>query len=238
MVRYTEDKKIFIKILYWGCAAGGKTTAVDTLYQLCSEPPKEQSTDKPQIEVIPTGTLKKIAMASGSTLYFDRGIFQSKKEKSLYYHVFTVAGQQRFGNTRKILFEDTDGVIFVVDSQKSRLQDNIDSLKELKRVANGKLISVIPLLVMLNKRDLDDVITLEEWEDVMKEAGLLHEPSNPLSEWNPIIYQTVALYNNAQNVYRIFSECARRCVVYTVWGDGKAPERENKVKLPPDVPDL
>jgi len=228
MVRYTEDKKIFIKILYWGCAAGGKTTAVDTLYQLCSETP---------MDVIPTGTLKKIAMASGSTLYFDRGIFQNKREKSLYYHVFTVAGQTRFGKTRKILFEDTDGVIFVADSQKSRMQDNIDSLKELKKIAEGKLISVIPLLVMLNKRDLDDIITLEEWENVMKEAGLLFAPAEPLFEWNPIIYETVALPDNAQNVYRIFSECARRCVMYTVYGDGKAPGKRD-IRLPPDVPDL
>jgi signal recognition particle receptor subunit beta len=228
MVRYTEDKKIFIKILYWGCAAGGKTTAVDTLYQVCSEQDKD---------VIPTGTLKKIAMASGSTLYFDRGIFQNKREKMLYYHVFTVAGQQRFGHTRKVLFEDTDGVIFVVDSQKSRLQDNINSLKELKQVAEGKLISVIPLLVMLNKRDLDDIFSLEEWEQQMKELGLFHEPPDPLSEWNPLIYETVALHNNAKNVYRIFSECARRCVMYTAFGDGKAPPPK-KVGLSPDVPDL
>ncbi len=228
MVRYTEDKKIFIKILYWGCAAGGKTTAVDTLYRVCSEQNKE---------VVPTGTLTKIAMASGSTLYFDRGIFQNKREKMLYYHVFTVAGQQRFGHNRKVLFEDTDGVIFVVDSQRNRLQDNIDSLKELKKVAEGKLISVIPLLVMLNKRDLEDTITLEEWEYQMREAGLFFEPSEPLGEWNPLIYETVALHNNAQNVYRIFSECARRCVMYTAYGDGKAPEKK-KVKLPPDVPDL
>jgi len=228
MVRYTEDKKIFIKILYWGCAAGGKTTAVDTLYQLCSEQP---------MDVIPTGTLKKIAMASGSTLYFDRGIFQNKREKSLYYHVFTVAGQTRFGKTRKILFEDTDGVILVVDSQKNRLQDNIESLRELKKVAEGKLISEIPLLVMLNKRDLADIISIGEWENILKEAGLYFEHSDPLSEWNPLIYETVALHNSAQNVYRIFSECARRCVMYTVYGDGKAPEKK-KVKLPPDVPDL
>ncbi len=71
----------------------------------------------------------------------------------------------------------------------------------------------------------------------MKEAGLYFEPAEPLSEWNPIIYETVALPNNAQNVYRIFSECARRCVMYTVYGDGKAPAQK-KVKLPPDVPDL
>jgi GTPase SAR1 family protein len=62
MVR-VSDNKVFIKILYWGSAASGKTTAVDTLYHL---------TESQKMDVKPTGNLVKIAMASGSTLYFDR----------------------------------------------------------------------------------------------------------------------------------------------------------------------
>jgi len=68
MVRFTADHKVYIKILYWGMAGSGKTTIVDTLYRLT----KEQKKD-----IEPTGNLTKIAMASGSTLYFDRGIFNS-----------------------------------------------------------------------------------------------------------------------------------------------------------------
>jgi len=228
MVKYTKDKNIYIKILYWGPASGGKSTAIDTLYNLCKENDKD---------VEPTGDLTKIAMASGSTLYFDRGIFQSKKQKNIFFHVYTVAGQSRFSQLRKRVFLGTDGVIFVADSQKSRLNDNIDSLKELKRVAEGDLIKKIPVLVMLNKRDLDDTISIEEWENVMREEDLLFETKNPLSMWNPIIYETVALYENAKNVYRIFSECARRCVLYQVYGKGSAPGK-TKPNLPKNVPDL
>ncbi|MHA1820791.1 MAG: ADP-ribosylation factor-like protein [Promethearchaeota archaeon] len=230
MVRITNDQKIFIKVLYWGPASGGKTTAVDTLYRIC----KEQSKD-----VVPTGNLTKIAMASGSTLYFDRGIFQSKKQSNIFFHCYTVAGQGRFEPLRKKVFVGTDGVIFVADSQRSRLQDNIDSLKELKRVAGDDLIKKIPLLVMLNKRDLEDqdLISEEEWESIMKEEGLVYEQSNELSLWNPIIFETVALYDKSKNIYRIFSEVARRCVLYQVYGGGSAPER-TKVKLAKDVPDL
>lgn len=228
MVHITKDKKIYIKILYWGPAAGGKTTSVDTLFRLCKEKEKDW---------VPTGNLTKIAMASGSTLYFDRGIFQSRKQKNIYFHCYTVAGQSRFSPLRKKVFSGTDGVIFVADSQNSRLQDNIDSLKELKRVADGKLVKEIPLLFMLNKRDLDDLISAKGWEEIMKDEGLLYEQKDQLSIWNPLVYETVALYKNRKQIYRVFSECARRCVIYQAYGNGNAPER-TKARLSKDVPDL
>jgi GTPase SAR1 family protein len=228
MVRITKDKNIYIKILYWGCATSGKTTAVDTLYNICREQDKD---------VVPTGNLVKIDMSSGATLYFDRGIFQSKKQKNIYFHCYTVAGQTRFQPLRKKVFMGTDGVIFVADSQRSRLQDNIDSLKELKRVAGEELIKKIPMLVMLNKRDLDDLLTIDEWESLMRDEGLLYERKHPLFDWNPIIYETVALYDINKNIYRIFSELSRRCVMYQVYGNGDAPDKKPP-SLPPDVPEL
>lgn len=229
MVRITKTKQIYIKILFWGPAAGGKTTAVDTLYRICKESEKDW---------IPTGNLVKIAMASGSTLYFDRGIFQARKQKNIFFHVYSVAGQARFSPLRKKVFAGTDGVIFVADSQKSRLQDNIESLKELKKVAEkDELIKKIPILVMLNKRDLPDIISVEEWEKIMKDEGLFFDNTSEYAMWNPLIYETVALYENAKNVYRIFSEVARRTVIYQAYGNGTAPEK-TKAKLPKDVPDL
>ncbi|MFX1554085.1 MAG: ADP-ribosylation factor-like protein, partial [Promethearchaeota archaeon] len=125
MVRFTADHKVYIKILYWGMAGSGKTTIVDTLYRYTKEN---------EIDIEPTGNLTKISMASGSTLYFDRGIFQSTKQQSrgkVFYHVYTVAGQRRFSPLRKKIFKGTDGVIFVVDSQTHFFEDNIESLKEL-----------------------------------------------------------------------------------------------------------
>ena len=194
MVRINKAGEVFVKLLYWGCAGSGKTTAVDTLYRLTKEGKFSQ-------DVEPTGNLTKIAMASGSTLYFDRGIFQSKKQSKIFYHVYTVAGQTRFSPLRKKIFVGTDGVVFVFDAQKSRLADNIESLKELKNVADNKLISHIPLLVMVNKQDLPDSMKKAEVEAILKEEGLFNDPGHALHAWNPIVYETVALYSNAANVY-------------------------------------
>ncbi len=207
MVRINKSGEIFVKLLYWGCAGSGKTTAVDTLYRLTKE-------GKYGEDVTPTGNLIKIAMASGSTLYFDRGIFQSKKQNKIFYHVYTVAGQARFSPLRKKIFLGTDGVIFVFDAQRSRIEDNINSLRELKNVAGNRLISKLPMLVMVNKQDLPNPMEDVEVERILREEGLIHYPSHDLFTWNPIIYETVALYSNVHNVYEVFAELARRTTIY------------------------
>ncbi len=176
-------------------------------------------------------------MASGSTLYFDRGIFQSNKKNSIFWHIYTVAGQARFSPLRKKLFLGTDGVVFVADSQRSRWEDNVESLKELKKVAEGGLITRIPLVIMLNKRDLPDVIDMAEFEKLLKDEGLWYDANHELNMWNPIIYESVALYNNEKAVYKSFSECARRTGLYSLYGQGSAPPK-GKVKLSDKVGEL
>ncbi|MHA1344289.1 MAG: ADP-ribosylation factor-like protein [Promethearchaeota archaeon] len=218
-----------MKILYWGMGGSGKTTIVDTLYRLT----KEQKRD-----IEPTGNLTKISMASGSTLYFDRGIFQSTKQRKVFYHVYTVAGQSRFSPLRKKIFKGTDGVIFVVDSQTHFFEDNIESLKELKNVTRGKLIKEIPLIIMLNKQDLTEVIGVDDFKQILIEEKLWYEPNNKLSIWNPIIYKTCALYDQQKDIYRSFSECARRTGLYQIYGNGKAPIGENFLKISKEIPDL
>ena len=214
MVQITADNKIHIKILYWGIAGCGKTTIVDTLYRMTKELDKG---------IEPVGNLTKISSASGATLYFDRGIFHSKKSPQVYYRIFTVAGQISFAPLREKIFQGTDGIIFVADSQTKLIEDNIQSLKELKSIADGKIISEIPMIVMLNKQDLPEVIKEEDFKQILKEEKLWFETQNKLSQWNPLIYETCALFNKKKDIFRSFSECARRTGLYQIYGNGKAP---------------
>ncbi len=221
MVRFTADHDVYIKILYWGMAGSGKTTIVDTLYRLT----REQNKD-----IKPASTLTKISMASGATLYFDRGVFQSTKQNKVFYHVYTVAGQSRFSLLRKKIFKGTDGVIFVVDSQTHLFEDNIESLKELRNITRDKLISEIPFIIMLNKQDLKEVIGEEEFRQILKDEKLWYDSENKLSLWNPMIYKTCALYDQQKDIYRSFSECARRTGLYQLYGNGKAPVKDLREK--------
>ena len=225
--RINKKGDILLKIVYWGCAASGKTTAVDTLFKIVKE-------GDYNIKIIKS--LKKIDMESGSTLYFDRGVFQSKIQEKIYYHVYTVAGQVRFFPLRKKVFEGTNAIIFVFDGQRSRIEDNINSLKELKKISENRLISEIPMLIMVNKQDLPNTFKKSEVEEILSQEGLLYTADHNLNTWNPIVYETIALYKNSQNIYTIFSEMLRRISQYVL--KDRTDFDKNPPNLPKDVPKL
>lgn len=217
MVLY-RDGKVYLKVVYWGMGGSGKTTILKTLYKITKESKKD---------IVPIGELQIIEKASGATLYFDRGLFQSTKQKKVYYRVYTVAGQKGFSPLRRGIFDkpndQTDAVIFVVDSQTKYLEDNIEFLLELKNMVKGRLIKEIPMIIMLNKQDLKDVIDDEDFKLLLQNEKLWYETDNKLYIWNPLIYKSCALYDQQKDIYRSFHECARRTVLYHIYGDGKAP---------------
>ena len=217
MVRINKTGEIFVKLIYWGCTGSGKKTTIDTLYRIAKE-------GKYGEEIIPTGNPKPIAMVSGSSLYTDRGVFQSKKHSKIFYHIYIVGGHARFSPLRKKIFLGTDGVIFVFNGQRSRIKDNIHSLKELKNAAGNKLISEIPMLVMLNKQDLPNPVTKSEVYEILLQENMVYPKGHSLNVWNPEVYETIALYSNAQDVYKVFAELARRTAIYQAIGNGKAPD--------------
>jgi signal recognition particle receptor subunit beta len=199
----------------------GKTTAVDTLYRMTKDDGKD---------MVPVSPLTKISMKSGATLYFDRGVFQSQKYDQVKYHIYTVAGQKQFSPLRHKVFQGTDGVIYMVDSQVHEFEENIEALLELKRVSRGNLIKEIPLVVMLNKQDLDNVINKRDIKHILKDEGLWYNTDDQLSTWNPPIYKTCALYGKKKNIYRSFSDLARRAYLYKTYGEGKAPLKKSVVE--------
>jgi len=231
MVLY-KNGNIYLKIVYWGMVTSGKTTILKTLHRLTKETKQD---------IVPIGNLKIIERDNGATLYFDQGIFQSTKEKRVYYRVFTVAGQRSFTPLRvKILNrkdDETDAVIFVVDSQTRLFEDNIESLMELKSLTNDRLIKKIPFIVLLNKQDLKEVIDEEDFIHILKREKLWYEPKNKLSIWNPLIYKTCALYDNEKDIYRSFHECARRTVLYHIYGKDGARFPYHYIYKPPQPPD-
>ena len=192
-----KDGKVYLKIVYWGMGASGKTTILKTLYRLTKETKQD---------IVPAANLTLI------TTYFDRGKFQSTKQDKVYYHVYTVPGQTRFSPLRKKIFKGTDGVIFVVDSQTKFFEDNISSLLELKSLAGDRLIKEIPLIILLNKQDLKDVIDEDDIIHLLKREKLWYEPNEKLSLWNPPIYKTCALFENQKGIYHSFQECTRMCL--------------------------
>lgn len=202
---FITGRNIYLKILIWGIHDSGKTAYLDILYKMSQDE---------DLDIRPTGPINKISRADGSTLYFDRGIFQSKAYQDVYYQIYTVAGGLRFSPLRKKIFKGSDGIIFIVDARTGKLEENVKILQELKSLSRGQLIKTIPLIILLNNRVLEDCITKEDFIQILRNEDLWHGSNDELSQWNPEIYETVLTYEQRAVLYNCLLECIRRIAIY------------------------
>jgi signal recognition particle receptor subunit beta len=91
------------------------------------------------------------------------------------FQIYTVPGQVYYNSTRKAVLTGVDGVIFVADSQASMEQENLESFNNL--IENLKYynrdISQIPLILQYNKRDLNDVMSVEDLDRLFNQPQRL-----------------------------------------------------------------
>jgi signal recognition particle receptor subunit beta len=89
------------------------------------------------------------------------------------FHLYTVPGQVYYDASRKLILRGVDGIVFVADSQTSRYDANIESLYNLhENLEDYKLkIDDIPYVIQYNKRDMPDVIPVEELEQELNPEG-------------------------------------------------------------------
>src|SRR5690348_16602845 len=65
---------------------------------------------------------------------------------------------------RKYVLQGADAEVFVVDSQKSRLQENVESMQSMRENLRGSrgTSEDIPIVVQYNKRGLPDILAESE----------------------------------------------------------------------------
>ncbi|RXM31309.1 hypothetical protein EOD39_7127 [Acipenser ruthenus] len=81
-------------------------------------------------------------------------------EKQLSLTVWDVGGQDQMRPNWKHFLEDSDGLVFVVDStDEARLEE---AKKELKRVLKHDNMKEIPLMVLANKQDVPSSLSIRE----------------------------------------------------------------------------
>ncbi len=150
-INYT-NKEVNAKIVYYGPGLSGKTTNIVYIHKKL----------KPESR----GKLISLATQTDRTLFFDflpinMGEIGGYKVR---FHLYTVPGQIFYNTTRKMVLKGVDGIVFVADSQKQMLEDNLESLKNLEDnlKEHGKNFKDMPFVIQFNKRDLPDVMDLEE----------------------------------------------------------------------------
>jgi mutual gliding-motility protein MglA len=80
------------------------------------------------------------------------------------FHLYTVPGQVFYDASRKLILKGVDGVVFVADSQQERMEANIESIRNLEDnlKENGFELKTIPYALQFNKRDIPDVVPVDE----------------------------------------------------------------------------
>ncbi len=137
-------REIDMKIVYYGPPLSGKTTNLEQIHARMTGPNSSQ--------------LLTLKTEGDRTLFFDflpleLGAIAGLKPR---FNLYTVPGQSLYRDTRRLILEDVDGIVFVADSRRTRLSDNERSLQEMKRHLHtlGYRWFELPLVLQYNKQDL------------------------------------------------------------------------------------
>ena len=143
------SREINCKIVYYGPGLGGKTTNLQYIYDSTATQAK--------------GKLISLATETDRTLFFDflpldLGTVRGFKTR---FHLYTVPGQVFYDASRKLILKGVDGMVFVADSQRERMDANIESIfnLELNLKQHGYDLMKVPYVLQLNKRDLPNVVS-------------------------------------------------------------------------------
>jgi signal recognition particle receptor subunit beta len=146
------SREINCKIVYYGPGLCGKTTNLQHIFESTA----------PQAR----GKLISLATETDRTLFFDfmpleLGTVRGFKTR---FHLYTVPGQVFYDASRKLILKGVDGVVFVADSQEERMDANVESLYNLEEnlQAQGYDLMKLPYVLQLNKRDLPNIIPVED----------------------------------------------------------------------------
>lgn len=149
------------KIVYYGPGLCGKTSNLSYIYAKTS--PESR------------GEMVSLETESDRTLFFDLlpievgtiGGFKTRLQ------LYTVPGQVFYNTTRKLVLKGVDGLVFVADSQRPMRDANLESFRSLADNLKefGLEVSDLPIVLQYNKRDLSNILTVEELNSDLNPDG-------------------------------------------------------------------
>jgi signal recognition particle receptor subunit beta len=158
-------KEITCKIVYYGPGFGGKTTNLQLIHG--NVPAKHR------------GELVSLATEQDQTLFFDflPLDFGDVKGYKTKFQLYTVPGQVYYNATRKLVLRGVDGIVFVADSQATRLKDSVDSFNNMvENLREYDLeIGQVPVVMQYNKRDLPSALPVEELQKHLNPDGRMQQ---------------------------------------------------------------
>jgi signal recognition particle receptor subunit beta len=142
------------KVVYYGPGLCGKTTNLHHIYGRTAPGSR--------------GEMVSLETETDRTLFFDLlpldvGVIGGFKTR---VQLYTVPGQVFYNTTRKLVLKGVDGIVFVADSQRAMKDANVESLANLRTnlAEIGIKLEEIPLVLQYNKRDLANILSVDELE--------------------------------------------------------------------------
>lgn len=161
-----HTKEISVKIVFYGPGLCGKTTSLHTIYASLPEHKRPQ--------------LVSLATEGDRTIFFDFLPVTAYRIKdfNVRLQLYTVPGQVFYNATRKLVLNGVDGIVFVADSQRLMRDSNSESLQNLQENLGelGLEVSQVPMVMQFNKRDLAEIYSVEEMEQIYNPR---HVPAFP-----------------------------------------------------------
>ena len=173
MVEISHRERIVrAKIIYYGPAAGGKTTNLVVLHQRAD--PKRR------------GEMVSVNSTQDRTILLDLLPMKTPAFRGyeLRFQVIAVPGQRMYAASRNLLLNGADSVVFVANSAADRWEETLSSLREMNQnlLAHGLDPTTIPLVHQYNKRDLPEVTPMEAMDRTLNARRTASFPAVAIRE--------------------------------------------------------
>jgi signal recognition particle receptor subunit beta len=164
MIVDVDKNEIHLKLVYFGPGLGGKTSNLQYAFER-------------------TDPERRTTMTSHAT-ETERMLFFSLVPKSLppiggktvRVSLYTVPGPVFYDESRKLILEGADGVVFVADTQLERFEANVESMEQLETIleSHDRKLTEVPLVIQYNKRDLPNRMPLADVDRALNPHRVPH----------------------------------------------------------------
>lgn len=169
-INYTT-KNLAIKIIYYGPGLSGKTTNIRHIYKMLDSGTR--------------GDLICLETDTERTFFFDLLPIKAGQisDFEIHFQLMTVPGQVFYEASRKSVLKGADGIVFVADSQVPLLDANLESFDGLRKnmLQHNVDLNSIPLVFQYNKRDLDNLIPVETFNNLLNPRKLPYIESSAIN---------------------------------------------------------
>ena len=185
-------QEINLKIVYYGPGMSGKTTNLEYIHS--------------KLDPSLTGELVTLKTKEDRTIFFDFmqievGRIKGKKPK---FNLYTVPGQVYYASSRKIILNGVDGLVFVADSQRDRMEGNIETLLDLEKnlMSSGFSLETFPWVIQYNKRDLPNAESIAMLE---KKLNLFGSP-----QFEAIAIKGIGVFDTLKSIINLVVQHVQR----------------------------